>query len=358
MKNTHFEFADDRAQDSFKSFKKRIYLEIRNRGMSQNAGIFLWVKATLLFAVALCSYCLLILSPVNGLEALLCGGVFGIAILMFALNVSHDAAHGSFSKSRRINRMLLFIPFAILGVDPKMWRARHINSHHRFPNLDNCDADIDENLFIRLSPHQKKRVWHRFQHYYAWLLYCVVAFHAVWIQDINYMRRSSLANMSDWQIRIPAWSQFLMTKMVHVCLVLALPLFFLQFAWFQIIAGIVLIQGILSLLFILPLIGTHFSSAAVFPETNNGKMSHSYVTHQILTSVDWQPFSRAANEFIGGLNAHSAHHLFPQVSHTHYRWISSEISQFCYENGLRHNIVNLRQAVRNHYEFLRQLALT
>lgn len=349
-------FEDDRASAAFGKFRNQIYNEISVRNQSRFAGRSTYLKAAVLLGVAVVSYAVLIVGLCTPEMALLLGLVSGVSILLFALNASHDAAHGALSRHAWINTVVLYFPFSILGVDPEMWRTRHLKSHHKFPNIDQCDADIDENPFVRLSPHQPKKPWHRFQHLYAWLLYLVVAFHAAWVQDFNYMKRDSLANMDDWNEQTPTWARFLLLKLPHVIVFYVLPLLFLPYGWWQTLVGVAVIQGVVSLFFILPLIGTHFSSEAVFPTIADGRVGCSYVSHQLITSVDWHPFSRFWCGIIGGLNAHAAHHLFPKVSHRHYFWISGAIGEFCRENDLSHNHVGIRKAIHGHFSFLKHLA--
>tara|TARA_B110001454_G_scaffold219194_1_gene251305 strand:- start:60277 stop:60708 length:432 start_codon:yes stop_codon:yes gene_type:complete len=141
------------------------------------------------------------------------------------------------------------------------------------------------------------------------------------------MKRESLANMDDWHEKTPSWMRFLTLKVPHVFV-----------------------------FYVLPLIGTHFSSEAVFPKIVNGHVGCSYVSHQLITSVDWYPFSQFWCGIIGGLNAHAAHHLFPKVSHRHYFWISGAIGEFCRENDLVHNHVGLLKAIRSHFNFLKHLS--
>lgn len=356
MKQTSLSFEEDRASIAFGEFRTRIYQRVRGRNSDIFADGSLKIMAALLLVTACLSYGLIFLiDPDHGLSWVF-GMIAGVSILLFALNASHDAAHGAFSRSPLINTIVLYVPFSVLGVDPEMWRTRHLKSHHKFPNIDNCDADIDENPFVRLSPNQPHKPWHRFQHFYAWILYLIVAFHAAWIQDFNYMKRSTLANMADWSDRTPTWTRFFLLKIPHVLVFYVLPLFLLPFPWWQILISIATIQGVISLLFILPLIGTHFSSEAHFPKITDGRVGFSYVTHQLITSVDWNPFSKGWCAVIGGLNAHAAHHLFPKVSHRHYFWISSEIGVFCRDNGLTHIHVDLPKAVRSHFYFLKNLA--
>ncbi len=356
METTKLTFQEDPASLAFSDFRERIYSQIATRPRRRRSLMLMWMKALALLTFAVISYVsLLAIQP--GLEiALGLGLAAGISILLFALNASHDAAHGSFSSHHWLNTLVLYLPFSVLGVDPEMWRTRHLKSHHKFPNIDHCDADIDENPFVRLSPHQPRRPWQRFQHWYAWFLYLIVAFHAAWIQDFNYMKRTSLANMDDWHEQTPSWIRFLLLKVPNVLLFYVMPIAFLPFTWWQILIGIAIVQGLVSLLFILPLIGTHFSTQATFPTIQDGRVGCSYVTHQVMTSVDWYPFSRIWCGLIGGLNAHAAHHLFPKVSHRHYSWISKEIADFCDETNLTHHHVDLFTAIRSHWGFLRNLA--
>lgn len=84
-------------------------------------------------------------------------GLFGI---LLAFNCSHDCVHNTFSKSRKLNNFIYYITFNLQGVNSRLWKIRHIASHHIFPNVDGCDADIDNNPFIRLSEcHPKKNIF-------------------------------------------------------------------------------------------------------------------------------------------------------------------------------------------------------
>tara|TARA_B110001454_G_scaffold219194_1_gene251306 strand:- start:60814 stop:61266 length:453 start_codon:yes stop_codon:yes gene_type:complete len=143
-------FKNDRAAAAFGKFRDRIYFEISAQKGSRFASHSTWLKAIFLFTGSVVSYSELLVGASNPKTSLLLGLVSGVSILLFALNASHDAAHGAFSRHPWINTIVLYIPFSILGVDPEMWRIRHLKSLHKFPNIDHCDADIDENPFVRL----------------------------------------------------------------------------------------------------------------------------------------------------------------------------------------------------------------
>ncbi len=83
------------------------------------------------------------------------------------------------------------------------------------------------------------------------------------------------------------------------------------------------------------LIGTHFSEGTDFPVTDAERnLAHTWAEHNLLTACDWSPYSRVANFFIGGVNAHATHNLFPRVRHTHDRAITRIIEDTAAEFGL------------------------
>ena len=71
----------------------------------------------------------------------------GLTGILLAFNCAHDCVHNTFSKYKQLNRIIYYITFNLQGVNARLWRKRHIASHHVFPNVDGCDADIDDNIF-------------------------------------------------------------------------------------------------------------------------------------------------------------------------------------------------------------------
>ncbi|UEQ78772.1 fatty acid desaturase [Chryseobacterium arthrosphaerae] len=115
--------------------------------------------------------------------------LLGLTGILLAFNCSHDCVHNTFSKYKKINRIIYYITFNLQGVNARLWKKRHIASHHVFPNVDGCDADIDDNIFIRLSASQVKRKMHSYQHLYATVLYCFYTLHWILIKDFIYVRK-------------------------------------------------------------------------------------------------------------------------------------------------------------------------
>src|SRR5262249_38428074 len=156
-------------------------------------------------------------------------------------------------------------------------------------------------------------------HLYAPFVFWLVDIHTVFIQDVHYLFKRELANMTGIRHPPSAYASFIMCKLVYLAIVFIIPVFMLDLPWWEILAGALSISFVSSSAFVYLLIGTHFCEETQFPlADDNAVIEHDWATHGLLTSLDWNPYSRLAHVLAGGSNAHAAHHLFPNVSHAHY----------------------------------------
>ncbi|WP_421994255.1 fatty acid desaturase family protein [Reyranella sp.] len=316
----------------------------------------LWAKAALYAAFVAASYGWLLAGPSSFAATLAAYGVFNLAALLLVLNVAHDAAHDSLTRHPRLNRVVGEGAFGLLGIDGHLWRLRHTRSHHLFPNVNGCDADIDHNPFLRLSPNHPWRRRHRWQHLYALPVYLLVHLHAIFVQDAIYICQKSLANLRDIRHSPARHAGFVAAKLLYFAALLGLPIACSTLAWTSVIAAYVLATAVTSLVFVLMLIGTHFADGNVFPVPDaEGYIGSSYVEHVFASSLDWAPTSRVATFLIGGLNAHVAHHLFPRISHAHYRAISRAIDRLARRHGVEYHRTGLAGMISAHFRHLRQM---
>ncbi len=288
------------------------------------------------------------------LHALLAALGAGLSGLFLALNVGHDAAHGTVFKNRKFNRLLHWWTFNFLGVSSYLWELRHNNSHHLFPNVNGCDADIDENPLLRLSPNHPAKPWHRFQHLYALPIYGLVHLHLFLIQDFLYLRKQRLANLINIRHNAFQIAGLILGKIQYLVLNLVVPYWLLPYSLLQICAIFMLVSAAMSIAFVLPLIGTHFNDYVKFPQADaQGRLPGSFTSHQLETCLDWGIDSRTAFWFFGGINAHTAHHIFPSVNHTHYPAATRIIREVLQRQGLVHRHVSLFEMIRSHFRFLK-----
>lgn len=313
-------------------------------------------KCLFLGSAAILFYAGLLSSQHSALWALFFTIAFGLSALMLALNLGHDSAHDSVVRGSGMNQFLQALTFTMLGVDAYLWRLRHARSHHIFPNVNGCDIDIDENPFFRLSPNQPWRWYFRFQAIYAPVVYCLVALHTIWWQDFAYLRKRELANLRDIRHEWPRYLQFAGCKAIYVTIAIVLPIWVLPFPWWQIAANYLIANAVVSLAFVFLLIGTHFSMEAEFPvPAPDGKLPFTWAEHVLRTSVDWNAKSRLTTFWMGGINAHAAHHLFPRTSHAYYSGIAPIIEQTAKEFGLPYHCTGLLDIIRSHFLFLDKL---
>ena len=81
-----------------------------------------------------------------------------------------------------------------------------------------------------------------------------------------------------------------------------------------------------------------------------------WAEHQVETTVDFAQKSRLLAWYLGGLNFQVEHHLFPTVSHVHYRRISPIVEDMCAQHGLPYNNnATLMDALRSHSRWLKRM---
>jgi linoleoyl-CoA desaturase len=80
----------------------------------------------------------------------LCYGLLGVFSALIFLNITHDAAHNCLFKNRKLNNLCIYF-LDLTGANSFIWKIRHINLHHPYPNVPNFDADIKQSNFVRLN---------------------------------------------------------------------------------------------------------------------------------------------------------------------------------------------------------------
>lgn len=348
----------DTGSDAFtRTLRQRVNAYLRDQGGNRLADWRILFKLIVYGMLAALCYAAL-MSGVYGVWPSLALAIgYGVCVLLVGVNVGHDGAHGVLTGRQAVDRFLQIVSFAFIGVDGYLWRMRHNGSHHVFPNVNGCDADIDQNPFLRLSPNHPRRSYQRFQHLYAPVVYFLVSLHSIFFQDFQYLTKRHLANMHYIRHPLWAWGSFGLAKIVYFTMSLLLPLLLLPFAWWQIVIGFVVVNGIMSIIFVFLLIGTHFAEQAEFPALDGeGHLPGNPTLHAFSTSVDWNPDSRLANFISGGANAHVAHHLFPRISHIHYIPVTRIIRETAAEFGVRYNVTSFPRLVTSHFAFLRRMA--
>lgn len=354
--NKTIRFREEARDDAFfQDLRQRVQQHLLKQGAGMFAPLQLWLKAAGYFAAFLGLYALLYANwPAWALFTV--WAALGLTGVLLGLNVSHDAAHEAFFQDKKTNAWLYYISFSLLGTNAYLWKLRHVQSHHLFPNVDECDADIDDNPLIRLSPAKPWRRHHTFQHWYAPIVYLGYSLIWVFIKDFILLQKKQLANLR--QIKHPAkqiWA-FYLTKMAYLCAFVVAPVLYGHSAPTEVGLGFLLMHMVSGSAFIYMLAPSHFSEGSQFAVLESGGyLPGSWSRHQLATSLDYHATSFWANWVFGGFNAHAAHHLFPGISHAHYPLISRLIRDTTQQYGIPYRNVSWPEAVRLHFRYLKTL---
>lgn len=282
--------------------------------------------------------------------------LFGLTGILLAFNCAHDCVHNTFSKNRRANAIIFYWVFNLQGVNSRLWHKRHIASHHVFPNVDGCDADIDDNPFMRLSPHHKLRKYQKYQHVYAVFLYLIYTLHWIFVKDFIYLKKENLANLKNQKYSSAFIIELILLKLFYLTVLILLPTIFTAATLQQIIIAFFVMHFAISLFFVLTLIISHLCLETEFPEVDeNGELPYNYYEHQLAVSLDYHPENKLANFIFGGFNSHTAHHLFPNLQHTLYTQLAPLIKEKAKKYNLPYNEKSIPKAIKSHFGYLKKL---
>ncbi|MEO6316236.1 MAG: acyl-CoA desaturase [Chitinophagaceae bacterium] len=335
--------------------KNRINNYFEQTGKSTYGNFSLFLKAVLLIAAFTFLYIHLVFFTPGVFWAITECVVLGGIVSAIGFNIMHDGAHGSFSKNKYINMFAAF-SLNVLGGSSFMWNVKHNIIHHAYTNVDGVDDDIDIQPWMRMSGTQKKYKLHKFQHFYFWVLYCLL--YILWIFVLDYQKyfKSRVGSMPLKKMSVNDHLVFWGFKLFNAFLFVGLPIYMLGFtSWlvgfliFTCVAGLVL-----SLVFQLAHTVEH--TAFPMPDEASGRLDDEWAVHQIKTTANFATKNKLVSWLVGGLNFQIEHHLFPKISHIHYPQISKIIKEACQEFGVDYiEFPRVRYAIASHVSFLREM---
>lgn len=335
--------------------KKRISDYFTSTGERPTGNYKLYTKAIILAVsyVAMFTH-LVFFAPAVWIEVIECV-VLGMATAFIGFNIMHDGAHGSFSTSPAINK-LAAVSLNVLGGSSFMWNVKHNIIHHAYTNVDGVDDDIDAGILLRMARTQRRLRFHKFQHLYFWVLYCILYIYWIFVSDYRKYFSGKIGSMPLKNMALKDHISFWGYKLLHIALFIVLPIMMHGFAsW---LAGFIIFSTvagfILSIVFQLAhtVEHTHFP----MPDVESGRMADEWAIHQIKTTANFATNNAIVSWCVGGLNFQVEHHLFPKISHVHYPRINKIVKQTCKEFGIEYiEYPTMRKAIRSHINYLREM---
>lgn len=316
----------------------------------------LYLKTAILLIAFVGLYVALVFFAQTWWQAIPLAILLGFATAGIGLNIQHDGGHDAYSDRPWINK-LAAMSLDLIGGSSYVWHYRHTVLHHTYVNITGHDSDVDLGVLARVTPHQKRYPIHRWQHFYMWPLYGLMAIR--WQIFGDYLDVIK-ANVSGHPIPRPkGWDLviFLGGKLTFLIIALGIPM--MLHPWWVVLifyATAAMVVGItLSVVFQL----SHIVEEAEFvAPTEANRIENAWAIHQVESTCDFARRSRLAAWLLGGLNYQIEHHLFPRICHVHYPAMSKIVEQTCREFAVEYNEHRTFLAgVASHFRWLRQMGL-
>lgn len=345
----------------YKELTRRVNDYFKSNQIKKTGNYKLHIKAFIMIALLALPYTLILNLEMPGwLQLMLCV-IAGIGMAGIGMNVMHDGNHGSYSSLPWVNNIMGSTIYFLAG-NADNWKVQHNFLHHTFTNIHGYDEDLEANGFLRFSNHQPWRPIHRFQHLYSVLLYGLLTLNWAVVSDFSQMRRYLRDHKCVAQTKSPKilWTKLVISKILYFAGWLAVPYLILGIAFWKILIGFFVMHYtaglILSLIFQLAHVLEDTDMPIPKPDTR--EMKNTWAIHQLYTTANFSPKNILVNWYVGGLNFQIEHHIFPHISHVHYRKIASIIKNTAKEFNLPYNeFKTLRSALLSHFKFLKRMGI-
>jgi linoleoyl-CoA desaturase len=335
--------------------RRRVAEHFRTTGRRQRDCWQMYVKTAILLAGFAGSYVLLVFGAQAWWQGLLLAMLLGLFAAEIGFNIQHDGGHQAYSNLPWINK-LMAMTLELMGGSSYLWRWKHAVLHHTYVNITGHDTDIDLGLLGRLTPHQERWRYHRWQHLYLWPLYGLLAIKWQLVDDFRKLIGGRISNQpfprpTGWELVI-----FVAGKVIFFSVAFGIPLLFHSVGvvlFYYVVAGLVAGMA-LSVVFQV----AHCVEEAEFPlpPAIAGRIDNAWAIHQVETTVDFARRSRVVTWLVGGLNFQIEHHLFPRISHVNYPAISKLVEQTCRDFGVRYTeFKSFRAGIASHFRWLRRM---
>lgn len=343
----------------YRALRKDINAYFLEKNIDKKGNWRLYSKTIILLTSSFLLYALIMFVPMPGVLSIFLIILLGIALTLVGFNVMHDACHGSYSKSKKLNETLGYT-LNLIGANSFLWKHKHNVLHHTYTNVDGKDDDIAQSPFLRMCSTQKWTPAHKIQHIYLPFLYAgSISYWFLWQDFFKYFSKkthnSGLPKMSRKE-HIVFW----VSKAFYGFAYIALPI--MLHGWADWLIAYAILNAIMGL-------GTSivFQLAHVVEETSfvyvgiedDVVIENEWAVHQIKTTANFSPGNKFLTYILGGLNYQVEHHLFPQISHIHYPYLSKIVKKKCKEFDIPYlSSPTFFKALSSHFKLIKQMGAT
>ena len=157
-----------------RELRRRVEAFIREQHVQERDCPRMYLKTALILAVFALSYICLVFFARTAWQAVVPAVLLALTTAQIGFNIQHDGGHKAYSDRPWVNK-LMAMTLDMVGGSSYVWRWKHTIFHHMYVNVSGHDTDIDIGIFGRLCPEQRRYGIYRWQHWYLWPLYAVMA---------------------------------------------------------------------------------------------------------------------------------------------------------------------------------------
>jgi len=334
--------------------RRRVDEFFRTTGRSKRDCWQMYVKSAVILTGFAVTWWMLVFVVQTLAGGLVLAVMLGLATTLIGFNIQHDGGHRAYSRNRWVNRIAAGT-MGLIGGSSYTWRWKHSVIHHRYVNITDYDNDLDIRPLGRLSPHQKRLWFHRWQHVYLWVLYGLDAMKLQFVDDFRFIITGRIG--SHRVGRPLRWElvSFILGKVAFFSLAFVVPMLFHP-VW-VVLFYYVVAAWVLGMVMVLVFVAPHLVPDADFPLPQSpGGMGQPWAVHQANVTLNFSRHNRLITLLLGGLNYHKEHHLFPRICHVNYAAMSDVVEQVCREFNVAYkHHRSFLAGIAAHYQWLRRM---
>ena len=359
MDSAEIYFSTDKQREFMVELREKVDAYFTQNNLSKYGNERIILKTLVVLGLYLGPYFLMVTGVITSLPLIFLGWVLmGFGMAGIGMNVMHDANHGTFSTYPALNRVFS-LSLYLLGGLPVTWRIQHNHIHHAFTNIPGYDDDIEPVEILRFSPHKPWHKVQRYQHIYATILYGLMTI--LWIttkdfqQIFRYQKDGQLA--AEGKSFYKLLFTLIISKVLYYIVFLALPLVLLPIPWYLTLVCFIIMHFIAGIVLALIFQTAHIMPESAYPQPNEkGEIAENWLVHQLSVTTDYAPENKALTWLAGGLNYHAIHHLFPNISHVHYKDLSHIVKMVTTKYGVPYRVQpTFMGALGEHFRMLKLL---
>jgi len=272
--------------------------------------------------------------------------IWGLIKGVTAVTTGHSLSHFAMFAGQWNQTIFRFGSPLVLS-NPAIWNTSHVISHHVYTLTKD---DLQDNYPLkRVQPIMPHLFFHRYQHYYIWIVYAIGLPIWTFVDFLGCFPTLFTGKHEMRYFEIAQRVENLFVYSLNLFFTVALPFFIHDF--YKALALSFVSNFVASMVVVVQISVNH-----EVKDTMNKLPDHKidFGVHQTLTSHNYAVPSKLFLHLSGGLNLQVEHHLFPSLHYAHYYDIAPIVKQACKDWNLPYNeSASIWEAVSKHYELLK-----